>query len=291
MIEIRPAKPEELEREKELWKLCFGDDDAYIDYFYEKRPITDTLVLLEDGVLWTMLALFPVEVVLPDGEKLKSAYIYALATHPDVRKKGFGRFILSYVDFYLKEQGMDCVTIEPAEAALHRFFSSAGFSECFALRKVEMMNYMAGKRTEGDTMESVSPAEYRAIRERLLAGNLYVSYDEDVLDYQRGVVQNAGGGLYRLMVDGVEGCACAEFTAEETVGVKELIIPTPQMPRAAALLADELSAVRYHIRTPAFWDGLPGSYPQPFAMIKWYDPSREKAWRDQSRGYMGLGFD
>ena len=291
MIEIRPAKPEELAREKELWKLAFGDDDAYIDHFYDHRPITDTLVMLEDGVLWTMLALFPVEVVLPDGKKLKSSYIYALATHPDARKKGFGRFVLSYVDFYLKEQGMDCVTIEPAEASLHRFFSSVGFSECFTTRKVELLGYMAGKRSAGDVLEPATPQEYRAIREKLLAGNLYVSYDEDVLSYQKGVSENAGGGLYKLTVDGVEGCACAEFTEDETVGVKELLIPKAQMPRAAALLAEKLPAMRYHLRTPAFWDGLPGSYPQAFAMIKWYDPAQEKTWRDQSRGYMGLGFD
>ncbi|NCB62252.1 MAG: GNAT family N-acetyltransferase [Clostridia bacterium] len=291
MIEIRPAKSEEMEREKELWKLAFGDDDGYIDYFYQKRPIGDTLVLLEDGVLWTMLALFPVEVVLPDGKRLKSSYIYALATHPDARKKGFGRFILSYVDFYLKEQGMDCVTIEPAEAGLHRFFGTVGFSECFTSRKVEIMSYMAGKSTEGDTIAPATPAEYRSIRERLLEGSLYVSYDEDVLGYQKGVSENTGGGLYKLTVDGVEGCACAEFTEEETVGVKELLMPKAQMARAAALLAEALPAVRYHLRTPALWDGLPGSYPQAFAMIKWYDPALEKAWRDQSRGYMGLGFD
>ena len=34
MIEIRPARPDEIARQKELWKLAFGDDDAYIDYFY-----------------------------------------------------------------------------------------------------------------------------------------------------------------------------------------------------------------------------------------------------------------
>lgn len=291
MIEIRPAKPEEMAREKELWKLCFGDDDTYIDYFYRKRPIEDTLVLLEDGVVCTMLALFPLEVVLPEGRRLKSAYIYALATHPDARKKGFGRFILSYVDFYLKERGMDCVTIVPAEADLHRFFETAGFSECFTTRKVEMLDYMAGSPGEDGCIETVSPAEYRAIRERLLEGTLYVSYGEDVLDYQQGISALGRGGLYRLTADGVEGCACAEFTGEETVGVKELLMPKEQLPAAAALLAQTLPAVRYHLRTPGFWDGLPGSYSQAFAMVKWYDPALEQTWRDQSRGYMGLGFD
>ena len=40
-----------------------------------------------------MVALFPVALALPGGRKASSAYIYALATHPDARKKGFGRYI------------------------------------------------------------------------------------------------------------------------------------------------------------------------------------------------------
>ena len=89
MIEIRPARPEEIPRQKELWKLAFGDDDAYIDYFYAHGEESQVLLLLEDGVVWTMVALFPMTVTLPQGESLSSAYIYALATHPEARKKGF----------------------------------------------------------------------------------------------------------------------------------------------------------------------------------------------------------
>ena len=115
MLEIRPARPEEIPRQKELWKLAFGDDDAYIDYFYQHGEESQVLVLLEDGVVWTMTALFPVTLTLPEGERLSSAYIYALATHPEARKKGFARFLLNYVDYYLQEAGKDCVAIVPAE--------------------------------------------------------------------------------------------------------------------------------------------------------------------------------
>ena len=170
MIEIRPARPGEETRQKELWKLSFGDDDAYIDYFYTHRPAgVETLVLLEDGALETMVALFPVTLSLPDGAQASSAYIYALATHPGARKKGFGRFILNYVDFYLQEKKLDCVTIVPAEASLHRFFAAAGFSECFATRKVELLRSMVGVPAAGDTLERVDPETYNRLREELLA--------------------------------------------------------------------------------------------------------------------------
>ena len=87
MIEIRPAKPDELLRQKELWKLAFGDEDDYIDYFFAHGEESQVLVLLEDGVVYTMVALFPVALALPGGRKASSAYIYALATHPDARKR------------------------------------------------------------------------------------------------------------------------------------------------------------------------------------------------------------
>ncbi|MCQ4808184.1 hypothetical protein NE626_15515 [Intestinimonas massiliensis] len=68
------------------------------------------------------------------------------------RRKSSGRFILNYVDFYLQEKKLDCVTIIPAEASLHRFFAAAGFSECFATRKVELLQYMARRNCAGDTL-------------------------------------------------------------------------------------------------------------------------------------------
>ena len=39
------------------------------------------------------------------------------------------------------------------------------------------------------------------------------------------------------------------------------------MGKAVETIAKEMEASRYHIRTPAFWDGLPGSYTQAFGMI------------------------
>ena len=291
MVEIRPGRPEEIACEKELWKLAFGDDDEYIDYFYRRGEDSQVLVLLEDGVVRTMVALFPVELSLPGGGKASSSYIYALATHPEARKKGFGRSILRYVDYYLQEHGRDCVTIVPAEASLHKFFETVDFSECFSTRKMELLRPMIGAPAPGDRLEPCAPADYEALREALLAGTFHVSYGERLITYQQGLSQMARGDLYRLTVDGVEGVAAAEHLDEESIMVKELVIPTAQMRGAMALLAQRLPARRYHLRTPPFWDGVSGSYLQSFAMIKWFDKDMERAWRETRRGYMGLGFD
>ena len=74
MVEIRPSRVEELEEQKSLWKVAFGDDEAYIDLFYRTcvNP-EDIIILAEDGTLRSMLALLPLEVELPSGERLSSA--------------------------------------------------------------------------------------------------------------------------------------------------------------------------------------------------------------------------
>ena len=45
------------------------------------------------------------------------------------------------------------------------------------------------------------------------------------------------------------------------------------------------------VRTPALWDGMKGSYLQPFGMIKWYSAEKRALWGEGTHGYMGLGFD
>lgn len=291
MIEIRPARPEEIPRQKEIWKRAFGDEDAYIDYFYDHQDVSQVLLLLEDGVIWTMSACLPTTLTLPEGQSVPSAYLYALATHPDARKRGYGRFMVRYVDFYLKERGMACVTTVPAEPSLHRYFASTGYTECFALRKVELLSDMTGAPAPEDALAPAGPAEYDAIRERLLAGSLHISYGEGLIAYQQGISQMARANLYRLTAGGETGVAAAEYLDDETVLVKELVLPPKAMAGGAALLAAELPGRRYHIRTPAHWEGLPGSYLQPYGMVKWYDPALEKEWLDQRRAYLGLGFD
>ena len=37
MIDIRLSRPEEIPAQKRLWKVAFGDDDAFIDLFYDCR--------------------------------------------------------------------------------------------------------------------------------------------------------------------------------------------------------------------------------------------------------------
>lgn len=291
MIEIRPSRPDEVSRVKELWKQAFGDGEAYIDFFFasDYHP-ENMLLLLEDGRVETMLYLMPLTLSGP-GVTAKAHYVYALATDPSARKKGFGRQLLAYVDRYLQDWGDDCVTVVPAEPSLHKFFGTVGYEECFSTRLVEIPEELMPAPGPGASLTPIGAEEYNRIRRRLLDGVYRVEYDDVLIAYQSGLSRLSGADLYRVEVDGAEGCAAVEFSGEETVLVKELILPDEHLAQAVAQLARRLPARRYHVRTPACWSGLAGSYIQPFGMAKWYNSAKAEAWTRGALAYMGLAFD
>ena len=268
MTEIRPSRPDEAEAQKALWRAAFGDDPRYVDWFYDCcwRP-EDMLLLLEDGKLASMTALLPQTVRLPGGGAASAWYVYALATDPEVRSKGYGRQLLLCVDDYLKARG------------------------AFYNRKIELPRRMTTPIHPEDRVEAVDPAEYNVLREAALAGLPFVSYGEELIRYQAGLGRLSGGGLFRITVEGCQGCAAAEYLNGESVLFKELLLPPEHMPRGLAALAAVMPGQRCFVRTPAQWDGMQGSYLQPFGMVKWYNPAKGALWGEETQGYMGLGFD
>ena len=204
MVNIRLSRPEEAEAQKKLWQMAFGDDPRYIDWFYACcwKP-ENMLLLLEDNKLASMLALLPHALVLPNGETASAYYVYALATDPAVRSKGYGRQLLHYVDFHLAARGADCVTVVPAEPSLFKFFATAGFTTGFYTRKAELLREETGRPQPEDRVEPVSPQAYNAIRDRLhRADRLSGGYEQAV---RRRTVPGGGRGSGRLCGGGVCG--------------------------------------------------------------------------------------
>lgn len=289
MIEIRPARGEELPRVKELWGLAFGDDGAWIDRFYALAG-GETLLLFEAGVAWTMTVLLPVTLSLPGGGVRSSAYVYALCTHPEARGRGYGRFLLRYVDFYLKEKGLDCVTVVPAQPSLHTFFASAGYGECFSLGVERVDPARPGAPASGDRLEPVDPMEYNRLREGLLARTFHVSYGSELLALQDWMGR-PGGGLWKLDLGGQPGlCAVEAAPGAETV-VKELLVPAGCGDRAEALLAARWPEETLQLRTPPRPEGDVRGKHEKFGMIQWYGAPPAELRTPAVPGYMAFGFD
>ncbi len=135
---LRVATAQDKLEVKALWQEVFGDTEEYVEHFFSKQKDEVILVLEEENSIQSMLILFWFPVAFPDGTTAMTGYVYALATSPLARGKGYGRTILAYADQYLKEKGFDGVTTVPAEPSLHNFFGSTGFRPCFSTSKLEI---------------------------------------------------------------------------------------------------------------------------------------------------------
>ena len=288
---VRLSVPGDLPDQRELWALAFGDSGDYVDNFYKTSYRPDrVLVLEEEGRVRAMTAWFDTTFVVPGQGEYRAAYLYAVATHPDCRGRGLAAELLAGADGYFRSIGIPAVTTVPAQPSLHRFFGANGFRECFKTfeGKLEPREIPAPK---GDSLlRPVTPAEYGAVREKLLAEIPHVAYPVDALTYQAGCCAVDRGGLYAGETAAGPVCLCAEGAGDGLVMVKEYLgsptakrLSLPDLPRIAP-------ADRWLVREP-MPDDSKVSGGRKFAMLKWLDPDLDAAWNWSTTAYLGLAFD
>lgn len=279
MLQLRTSRTQDVPFLKKLWKLAFGDEDAYIDHFFTRYYTPERMLVLEEnGSVRAMTAWFDMPLALADGTLVPSAYLYAVATHPDCRGKGFAGRLLSFAARWLKEQGFSCLTTVPARPDLHLFFGQNGFEEHFALYQRE---YHPTQAAIPAPLAAVDVARYNDLRKALLQNTDHIAYSPEAMHYQQGVCALSGGNLYRI---GEDSCACVEVAGDE-VFVKELLCPEQEQNAALAAIAKAHPARRYRVRTPYCGQGEKTD----FAMVQWLTPAPERT--PQHAPYLGLAFD
>ena len=277
-VVLRPAVPADRPRLRELWKLAFGDEDAYIDCFFAACPEPNRVLVLEDADgVQAMAAWFDMPLVSAGGEAYPAAYFYAVATHPDCRGKGYAGMLLKWAGEWLRERGFACLTTVPASESLHRFFAANGFEEQFALSERELMPEMT---LAPAPIQGLEWKEYGDLREKALSGTAHAACGDEGLAYQEKICRLSGGGLFRAG----SGCACVERTGDTAV-VKELLAPTEEHPAILTALAKAVPANRWLVRTPC----TNGQKGKPFAMVRWLEEKPGQWTADLA--YFGLAFD
>ena len=293
MITVRPSVPEDVPALRGLWKLAFGDSDAYLDNYFQTAYWPDhMLVLEEDGAVRSMAAWFDTNFCVPGRGMYWTAYLYAVATHPACRGRGFSGQLLAWADRFLRELGLSAVSTVPAEPSLHNFFGANGFRECF------IHDQLVGWREEFPgtpppppsslTLEPLEPGQYGGRREPLLQDIPHIIYPDYALAYQAGCCQLSGGGLYQVPTEQGSVLLCLERADNGTAVIKELLGPKEAREIFLKEMPALLHADVWEVRAPYRGGPLPG---HRFGMLEWLDPARERACDWDAAGYLGLAFD
>ena len=300
MITVRPSVSEDIPVQRELWKLAFGDSDAYIDNFYSTyyRP-ERVIVLEENGVVRAMTAWFDTTFVVPGQGEYRAAYLYAVATHPDCRGQGLAGKLLAGADEFFRSLDIPAVTTVPAEKSLHNFFGANGFRECFRI----LGTYLTWEELEKiplPALEFFRPAsleEYSRVREERLADIPHIAYPADALAYQAGCCSLGDGGLFVGETPTGPMCLCAERVDSDLVIFKEFLCPRQEKRQETAQIWRDFFRIaparRWEIRQPRSKEWSVGVNEDlgKFAMLKWLDPELNKRWDWDTVGYLGLAFD
>lgn len=297
MKELRLAQADEIARLKEVWKLCFGDEDQYIDFFYQNRfNERNTAVLADDKIIAAMLTMLPMKLKQPGKETVNAAMIYGVATHPGYQKRGFSSKLLHYSSRILMEKGIPVSVLVPAEESLFEFYRKQGYQEAFYIREAVLAREEIEQLIEASPVSRscsiypISAKEYNIRRNRLCEALPHIIYTDEDIGFQKTLSCLSGLDVYGIDFQDCKGCVAAEKIASDRVMIKELLCPDDKLAYALKQILRQFEAREYWIRTAADFGQLLGGEIRPFGMIKSNDPAKDGFYVEK-KGYLGLAFD
>ena len=179
---------------RQLWKLAFGDTDAFLDGFFGTAFSFDRCRWIEaDHRIVAALYWFDCRF---RGEKL--AYLYAVATHPDYRGRGLCRKLMADTHDHLQNLGYGGILLVPQEEGLRKMYAAMGYADA---TKVSEFSCEAGTAV---SMQPVDAQTYGMLRRRFLPEGGVIQEGEN-LRFLASYASFYAGEDFLLAASGSEG--------------------------------------------------------------------------------------
>lgn len=278
-ITLGQASLEDLVRLKVIWRESFDDPADYMDFYFSRRFVPEeTFVLREDGVPAAMMTAMPVT-LLDRDETVKGKYIYAVATHPSARGKGYSTRLHRYMLEVLRQEGFGFTCLVPAEESLQAFYARQGYRPYFSRWVRE---FGLEKREEGgeEELPSLPFRDFYRRRyswfARLAAGHPALWHPQPALGYIYDEMISCGGQIVELPNGG--------YAVFQQMADTLILRETDQPPLTTArYLMGQLNLSRARIEAPY---PFPGSVREEYGMLC---PLKDGL--PDSPGYMALMLD
>ena len=234
---IRPLTAADAPAAAKLWHTVFGDEEALVMEFFRLFPNCPHFGFCAESKGEIAAAAYcphGTDYITPDGTVHKGAYLYAVATHPDHRKKGLAHQLCTALRDTAFSAGMDYVFTKPSEESLYPWYEE----------KIGAAPLLGGKQltfsaTPGKTLpvSSLSPEAYLSLRNELLQGKAHVRHSAEWMTWQTLLHKAYGGGYYTV------GEHIADLYCDgNTVQINELL-PHPTEEQAEAVAQALMTAL------------------------------------------------
>lgn len=218
---IRTAKSADADHLRQIWQACFGDADAYINFFFDNAFDPEkTLVFEAEGAVCSMLFLLDCSVWI-GGEEYPASYLYAAATLPAYRSRGImGRMIRRAGEF-CRDLGKDFIILVPAEPGLFDYYARFGFRPYFydAAEEWPSNGEQGMPAAQGIEEEDVSALEQ--IRRAVLRRCGGMMWNGAQFSYALREHRLTGGQLFQTE----DGYALYHCTADECTVDELMVLP------------------------------------------------------------------
>lgn len=197
---------------KKLWQISFGDENEYIDFFFENRfDEKECIVFKENNVPVSML--FAFDCSLSDG--LKGKYIYAACTLPQCRGKGIMEKLIEYAkEAFINDLKYDFLCLVPASERLFGYYAKFGFKPFFKHEITSLTN----NDPELKVFTALQFEDFVLLREKFLSNavrwgenHLKYIFDENLFRAGKNIKINDGYVLFREEDD---TCTIIEYAGD-----------------------------------------------------------------------------
>jgi predicted acetyltransferase len=220
---VRPAAEGDLADLRYLWQACFGDSDAFTDYYFEDYVgHNEVLVISEGGHVRSMLHLNPYSFSVRGCEGVL-CYIVGVATDPAYRHQGMMAALLKKAFHVMAAKGMPMTYLMPADPSIYRSF---GFEYIYSRQLVRSEGKPEGAAPDW-IMGRVSEEDLPALSGRV-NDVLSRTYDmftlRDPAYYRRLMRENqADGGDLCFLYQGDRCVGHFSYALEDHLEVREYL--------------------------------------------------------------------
>jgi len=246
-IITRIPRKSELTALKKIWDIVFGKTGA--GKFFNLLFSCETAVIAEhNNKPAAMGYIIPAGELENNNQSLPCAMLYGIATLPEHRGFGYGAAVVTKLIDNAYKLGYKAVVLCPSEDSLFDYYSrKTKMKEWFYLKETVLKYPVAKQDSNRLNAINITPTEYMIHREKLLKNTPHINQNLSLIEYQKHICDEVGGGLYKIG----DSCVIIEIEQNGLVSVKELLTPDEDTADLIACIANMFKAPEYIIRTPA----------------------------------------